>query len=260
MMIFNCSAAAAEHLYGKYKKGHDEGFFEPASPVQQTIAERQEALSSQGVIQWVVHAVKVGRSTCLIAMEFNTRWAHVIHQVRKGDVNGFVERLNGRLINGVEWLGTDFSLLTTEQMEVAIERYFTLHRELRFYQQTDRSAITHINQVCATYKNVYHDIGTFPADDEIALEFDLRLNRDWRCRKGEPFDLRVDEKMLVHWMVQYAGKTQHDAEQSVAIIREAERAMSMNRMDFEIAEQLLSDARGRGSNILDMAEFRKTKK
>ncbi|WP_370611545.1 hypothetical protein [Klebsiella aerogenes] len=193
-------------------------------------------------------------------MEFNTRWVHLIHQVRKGDVNGFVERINGRFINGIEWLGSDFSLFTTEQMEASIARYFTLHRELRFYQQTDRSAITHINQVSAIYKNVYHDIGTFPADEEIALEFDLRLNHDWRCRKGEPFDLRVDEKMLAHWMVQYVGKTQCDAEQSVAIIREAERAMSMNKMDFEIAERLLSDAREHGGNILDMAEFRKAKK
>lgn len=66
--------------------------------------------------------------------------------------------------------------------------------------------------------------------------------------------------MLVHWMVQHVGKTQRDAEQSVAIFREAERAMSMNRMDFEVEGQQLFDARERGGNILDMAEFRKTKK
>lgn len=198
MMVINCSVAAAVHLYARYKKDQDEGFFEPASSVQETITERQERLALSGAIQWVVHVVKIGRSACLIAMEFTTRWVHVIHQVRKGDVNGFVERLNGRLINGIEWPGADFSLFTTEQMEAAIELYFTQHRDLRFFQQTDRSVITHINQVSARYQDVYHSIGAFPSDEETALEFDLRSNHDWRCRKGEPFDLIVDEKMLVN--------------------------------------------------------------
>jgi hypothetical protein len=258
MMIINCSAAAAQHLYGKYKKGSDEGFFEPASSMQETIAERQQRLAPEGVIQWVVHAVKIGRATCLIAMEFTTRWAHVIHQVRKGDMNGFVERLNGRLINGIEWLGMDFSLFTTEQMESSIERYFTLHRDLRFYQQTDRSAMTHINQVSAVYQNAYHDIGVFPGDEETALEFDLRLNHDWRCRKGESFDLQVDEKMLIHWMTHYIGKEQHDAEKSVAAIRRVRRVKAtMNRVEQQNTEPQLSEARGHNSNIVEMANFRK---
>ena len=261
MMVINCSAATAEHLYGKYKKGSDEGFFEPAASTNETIDERQERLSSQGVIQWIVHAVKIGRATCLIAMEFNTRWVHVIHQVRKDDVNGFVERLNGRLINGIEWLGADFSLFTTEQMEAAIERYFTLHRELRFYQQTDRSAMTHINQVSAFYQDVYHDIGAFPGDEETALEFDLRLNHDWRCRKGETFDLQVDEKMLISWMTHYIGKEQRDAEKSVAAIRDAKRVMAtMNRIDPHDIEQMRSEAREHSSNVVDIANLRKGRK
>lgn len=176
----------------------------------------------------------------------------------KGDMNGFVERLNGRLINGIEWFGADFSLFTTEQMEAAIERYFTLHRELRFYQQTDRSVITHINRVSAFYQNVYHDIGVFPGDEETALEFDLRLNRDWRCRKGEHLDSQVDEKMLIHWMIHYIGKEQRDAEKSVAAIRDAKRVMAtMKRIDPHDIEQMLSEAREHSSNIV---EFRKEKK
>jgi hypothetical protein len=260
MMIVNCSAAAATHLYGKYKKDHDEGFFEPASSVQESITERQERLSSQGGIQWIVHAVKIGRATCLIAMECNTRWVHVIHQVRKGDVNGFVERLNSRLINGIEWLGMDFSLFTTKQMESSIERYFTLHRELRFYQQTDRSVMTHINQVSAIYQNVYHDIGVFPGDEEIALEFDLRLNHDWRCRKGESYDLQVDEKMLIDWMTSYIRKGQDEAEQSIAAIRKATRAMTMSRMDLQFdTEQPQLETRAHSNNIVEIASFRKGK-
>ena len=221
MMIINCSAGAAQHLYGKYKKGSNEGFFESVSSVQETIVERQQRLCPAGVIQWVVHAIKIGRATSLIVMEFSTRWVHVIHQVRKGDVNGFVQRLNDRLINGIEWLGADFSLFTAEQMDASIERYFTRHRELRFYQQTDRSVMTHINQVSAFYQDVYHDIGGFPGDEETALEFDLRLNHDWRVSKGETFDLQVDEKMLELWLTQYIGINASEALSKIAAVKVA---------------------------------------
>lgn len=254
MMVISCSSAAALHLYGKYKKGHDEGFFEPAASVQETIIERQERLAPQGIIQWVVHAVKMGRSTSLIAMEFSTRWVHVIHQVRKGDVNSFVERLNGRLINGIEWLGTDFSLFTQEQMDAAIDYFFARHSEIRFYQQTDRSVMTHINQVSAVYQDTLHSMGAFPGDEEIALEFDLRLNRDWRCRKGEPFDLQVDEKMLLSWMMEYSGKTAFEAEQALAQIKNVRRTMLMGGTELH---DMLQTASEQVDNVILIDNYRK---
>lgn len=244
MMIINCSADAAAHLYGKYKKGRDEGFFEPMSSVQDTVAERQERLNAQDSTQWVVHAVKMGRSTSLIAMEFTTRWVHVIHQVRKGDVNGFIERLNNRLVNGIQWLGENFSLFTAEELIVSAERYFSQHHDIRFYLQTDRSAMTHINQVSAFYQDVYYDVGAFPEDEETALEFDLRLNDDWRCRKGEAFDLRVEEKMLIHWMTHYLSKGSLHTEQILARIKEVRSRMFIRNANLpsEI-QQLLADTR-----------------
>lgn len=254
MMVINCSSAAALHLYGKYKKGHDEGFFEPAASVRETLIERQERLTPQGIIQWVVHAVKMGRSTSLIAMELSTRWVHVIHQVRKGDVNGFVERLNGRFINGIEWLGTDFSLFTQEQMGASIRYFFAQHREIRFYQQTDRSTMTHINQVNAIYQDTLYSMGAFPADEEIALEFDLRLNCDWRCRKGEQFDLPVDEKMLLSWMTQYSGKTSLEAEQALAQIKNVRQTMLMGGVELHDIPQTASE---HGDNVTLIDNYRK---
>ena len=261
MMVINCSAAAAAHLYARYKKDQDEGFFEPASSVQETITERQEKLTPSAAIQWVVHAVKIGRSTCLIAMEFTTRWVHVIHQVRKGDVNGFVERLNSRLINGVEWLGNDFSLFTTDQMEASINRFFTRHRELRFFQQTDRSTITHINQVSMFYQNMYHSIGVFPGDEEIALEFDLRLNHDWRCRKGEPFDLMVDEKMLVLWMTQYIDENGRKAAQMIDRVKHVRREMLKTPGDMsEDTPPFFTGNHENDDNVISIEEHLKRRK
>lgn len=203
MMVINCSASAARHLYKSYKKNQDEGFFEPSSTVVDTIQQRQLFINKNSGMQWVIHAIKLGCSTCLIAMEVNTRWAHVIHQVNKGDMDGFIQRLNERMVNGIEWLGQDYQLFKTAQMEKSISRYFRINKELRFYQQTDASVMAHISQVAAFYSQVWQDIGTFPDDEETALEFDLRLNEQWRCRKDEKYDLRADEKMLSLWCKTY---------------------------------------------------------
>ncbi len=76
MITINCSRLAAEHLYKGFKKGIDEGFFEPATAL--SLAEIQEQQGKRLFFQWVVHAIKLGRSTCLIAMEYDTRYCHVI--------------------------------------------------------------------------------------------------------------------------------------------------------------------------------------
>lgn len=252
-MVINCSSAAALHLYGKYKKGLDEGFFEPSSRVSDTVAGRQESHSDGSLFQWVVHAVKIGRATCLIAMELNTRWVHVIHRVHKGDVNGFVERLNARLVNGIEWLGSDFSLITPEEMTRAIDRYFELHRELRFYQQTDRSVMTHIAQVSAEYRYVYQCVGEFPGDEETALEFDLRLNDSLRSRKGEPEYWKVSEKMLEYWLVTCAGRSEAETTRALNTIRDAGKTFIMSMMGHIPTEH----PGQQHHNVTDLAAFTK---
>ena len=253
MMVINCSAAAAAHLYGKYKKNTDEGFFEPSSSVGETVTKRQERLDGRGVIQWIVHAVKIGRATCLIAMELNTRWVHVIHQVRKGDVNDFVARLNERLVNGVEWLCADFSLMTAEEMTCSIDRYFELHQELHFYQQTDRSVMTHIAQVSAEYRYIYQCVGAFPDDEETALEFDLRLNDTLRSRKDEPGYWKASEKMLQHWLVACAGRSGAETANALNAVRDAKMAFIMDMMEHLPVE---SGAESQ-HNVIDLAAFRK---
>lgn len=263
-MIINCSAAAAAHLYGKYKKGTDEGFFEPSCAVDESVMQRQDRLRSQGVMQWVIHAVKVGRSTCLIAMEVDTRWVHVIQQVRKGDVQGFIERLNTRLINGIEWLGADFSLFTVQQMEEAIECYFAKHKEIRFYQQSDSSVMGHILQVSAEYQYVYHRVGAFPEDEQTALEFDLQLNNNWRCRKSERYDLKADEKMLIYWLRNYVGLSAEKVQKNMSTAHKAQQALMRKELhmmqDILFRVQESSEPSETGNNVTDFAEFKGKRK
>lgn len=125
MITINCSRLAAEHLYKGFKKGIDEGFFEPAT--SQSPAETQEQQGQGLCFQWGVHAVKFGCSTCLIAMEYGTRYCDVIHQVKKGDMQDFFSRLQERLMNGLERQGQDCSAFYCRQRRSL--------REINWYQR-----------------------------------------------------------------------------------------------------------------------------
>lgn len=238
MMIINCSAAAATHLCGK-----NEGFFKPL--VQVTEHPNQKA------IQWVTHAVKIGRSTCIIAMEQNTRWVHVIHKVRKGDIHGFIERLNTRLIHGIEWSGDNYSLFTKDEMDRSIAYYVEQHRELRFCQQTDRSAMTHIAQVSAEYQMVYRSIGAFPEDEETALEFDLTLNDTLRSKKGDTCYWIARERMLEHWFKTYMLFSDRKAQQRVNRLKRAYEMSLLSVLSEAVAEVEHRD------NVVHLADFRR---
>lgn len=265
MMVINCSTAAATHLYGKYKKNVDEGFFEPASSVQQTIMERQSDVKNKEIIQWVVHAVKIGRSTCLIAMEYQTRWVHVIHQVPKGDVSNFIERLNSRLISGIEWLSEDFSLFSTKDMEKSIDRYFRQHKDVRFYQQTDASVMAHISQVSAEYNYVYSNVGSFPDDEETALDFDLKMNDTLRSSKNNKSYAKPLESMLERWIISYVKMSPSRAAQLM------ERVQSLNSMAYGLhatasiekhfpdGSVVITPIESESEKIIDMMKFKKTR-
>ena len=233
MMIINCSVAAAKHLCGK-----SEGCLEPP--------EHQD----QKAIQWVIHAVKIGRSTCMIAMEQNTRWVHVIHKVRKGDIHGFIGRLNARLVKGIDWSGADYSLFTKDEMERSIEYYFEQHRELRFSQQTDRSVMTHIAQVSAEYQMVYRSVGAFPEDEETALEFDLRLNATLRSKKGDTNYWTASERMLEHWFKTYMLFSDRKAQQRVNRLKRTHEVSLLSVLSETVAEVEHRD------NIVHLADFR----
>lgn len=266
MMVINCSTAAATHLYGKYKKNVDEGFFEPASSLQQTIKERQSDVKNKEIIQWVVHAVKIGRSTCLIAMEYESRWVHVIHQVRKGDVHGFVERLNTRLVNGMEWLGADFSLFTTAAMEKSIDRYFKQHKEIRFYQQTDRSVMTHISQVSAEYHYVYSNVGSFPDDEETALDFDLKMNDTLRSSKNSKSYAKPLESMLERWIIDYVKLSPSKATQLMVRVRSLNSIAYGIKATTSIEKHLPDDfmtinpIEAESANIIHIMKFKPSRK
>lgn len=222
MLIFNCSRAAAIHLSPGYKKGSNEGVFEPAETVTDTVAERSKHYGAD-IMQWVVHAVKVGRSTCLIAMEYETRWVHVIHKVKKGDLEDFVNRLNTRLVNAIDWINADYSLFDEQEFMEGIDAYFNRHHDLVFIQQTDRSVMSHISQVGQQYERTYKDIGHFPEDETQATSADLHFNKYWRQINSDGYHTTntVECRMLAYWMRNIMNKSDGDIDSAVTRIGSA---------------------------------------
>lgn len=264
MITINCSRLAAEHLYKGFKKGSDKGFFELAT--SHSLAETQQEQMEEFCFQWVVHAIKLGRSTCLIAMEYETRYCHVIHQVKKGDMQGFFSRLQERLMNGLEWQGQDYSLFDSAEMEQGIKRYFSLHKDIRFYQRTDKSVMSHINQVAAEYSDVYHSTGCFPPDEETALDFDIRLNQTWRIRKGEKYDLQVNEKMIQRWLTDYlhfAPLRVSDAMARIKDVKQEQWNMRLTGMPAtysQLNEDGVIDIDSTQDNVIDFSRYQQSKK
>lgn len=219
MLIFNCSRAAALHLSTGYRKGHNESVFEPAATITDTVAERSKH-NDGNIMQWVVHAIKVGRSTCLIAMEYETRWVHVIHQVKKGGLEDFVTRLNSRLINAIDWISADYSLFDEQELMQGIDAYFNRHHNLVFIQQTDRSVMAHISQVAQRYNQIYSDIGHFPKDETQATSADLHFNQWWRQINSDGYHTTntVECRMLTYWMKNLMNKSDDDIDSAVSTI------------------------------------------
>lgn len=266
MITINCSLSAAQHLYKGFKKGSCEGFFEPVTTQSLADTQAEQEKKKKACFQWVVHAIKLGRSTCLIAMEYETRYCHVIHQVKKGDMQDFVSRLQERLMNGLEWQGQDYSLFNSVEMEQGIERYFSLHKDVRFYQRTDRSVMSHISQVDGEYSEVYHhNTGYFPPDEKTALDFDFKLNQTWRNRKGDKFELYANEKMIQQWLTQYLCF----APQKVIDAMARMKAVKQELWDIRLAAmaevyQPFDDATiietNGGNNVIDFKRYQRSKK
>lgn len=85
-----------------------------------------------------------------------------MHGVRKGDRQGFIERLSTQFINGIEWSQADLGILTQPEMDTAIDTYLAQHHELSFYRQTERSVMSHIAQVSSEYCDIWRSVGAFP--------------------------------------------------------------------------------------------------
>ncbi|MCW1828084.1 hypothetical protein OLZ31_14620 [Enterobacter asburiae] len=245
MIIFHCSAAAAVHLDGN-RRGKDSLF--------PTLADEGKPFSTSpadNIFRWVVHAVKIGHATCLIAMEVKTRWVHVIHQVRKGDLQGFLARLSTRFINGIEWSEADLSVLTPTEMGAAIDTYLAQHHELRFSRQTDRSVMSHIAQVSSEYRDVWQNVGAFPENEETALSFDLRLNATLRSTRGSEYWLPV-EAMLTQWLNAYATPGQDGISEAISRRRSA---IMQRRVQDAIENEHHAD--NSVNKVIDFESFKK---
>lgn len=227
MITINCSKAAAEHLFKNPKK--TKKFFSLLKTDKTLLETREEhAQSGTACWQWVVHAVKMGRDMCLVAMEYETRYCHIIHQVKAGDIEDFVDRLHQRFMYGITNLVQKYELISASENQHAFEKFFSEHQQVCFYSRTDRSVIGHINQAYYLYSEICAENHSLPPDEISALELDLFLNNDIRTTKGSKDFSSAYESMLNFWLTHY---NQFNAQQ---LKQAKEKIRQINKMIREI--------------------------
>lgn len=227
MITINCSKAAAEHLFKNSKKSKRPfTLLKTDKTLSETRAEY--AQNATPCWQWVVHAVKLGRYVCLIAMESETRYCHVIHQVKKGDIDDFIDRLNLRFMEGIDRLIHKYEIFDALETSHAFERFFSDHQEICFYSRTDRSVMTHINQTNYLYSDICAENHSLPPDEFSALELDLFLNQDLRSTKDNKNFSTAYENMLNYWLTQYNDFNEQQLKET------AEKIRQINKMIWKI--------------------------
>lgn len=93
--------------------------------------DRDNELNGPGDFVFNFHVIKVKRIYCMIAIEQSSRWVHVIHHIKKGDVYEYSRRLHERLINGVAKMmmhAKDGEAL----LDTAILNYSSANRDMLF--------------------------------------------------------------------------------------------------------------------------------
>lgn len=166
----------------------------------------------------VVHAVSIGRSVCLVAIDYDTRQVHVIHQVKKGDAALFISRLQTRFIHAVAGMCRYTGMMSHEDIDDSITQYFEENTAVAFYLRTDRSCNTHIAQVVSDYRQVVREEG-FPEDDTVGLFFDMEENTMLRTTRESREYFVPMEKMLEKYLTHYSQFTRQEVQKAVTRLR-----------------------------------------
>lgn len=221
MLIFNCTQAATR-FFSRIRKDTTHFPLETslgaacADSIHQPIIPHEQAPT---LSRWRIHAVRVHRRHCLIAMELNSRYCMTFADVRKGDSETFVSLFITRLLNNMQWYGQDLALLDESSFQPITSRFLARHGKCRFVVSTDRSTQTHINNVVRQLRNQADYAGCLPDNQTQAAYFDLRINDQRRRTKAHADGFYPCQLMFCHWLNEYCGANQAQVEQAAALFQ-----------------------------------------
>jgi hypothetical protein len=219
MMVFNLTRNAMEHLFPDSDVKKQAGIIQHRKGGNIVLYERDTGYDERIDFVFNVHTIRVKRLHCIIAIEKDSRWVHVIHNVAKGDVNEFCRRLHERLINGIANM-IAHAKLTEALLGKSIVNYFAANNDMLFFYKSDRSCNTHSAQVARIYIDSIDECG-FPDEELDALLFDMHQNAVIRktSKSGDYFFPAED--MLEKYLRQYTRMTETEIQDAIKRNRKA---------------------------------------
>lgn len=230
MIIFNLTKSATEHLYPHSTVKTQGEVIERRQGEDIVIYDRDSNENEKADFVFHVHAIKVKSFYCIIAIEKETRWVHVIHNVKKGNVNDFIQRFHGRLISCIANMIVHAKPMAKAFLDMTINNYAQSNNDMTFVLKTDRSCNTHITQTSWGYQNVVAEHG-FPNNELDAMYFDMSENGFIKKMKGVKDYFCPAEVMLVKFCKNYTALT--DDEILVGVNRNRKAWIHPNAIDRE---------------------------
>ncbi|MCY1421766.1 hypothetical protein D9M71_374300 [compost metagenome] len=228
MLIFNCTQAAAD-FFTRVHKG------KKVTPVQNPpfarIEEDAAAMSRDGIDaaqadQWLLHATVIRRKHVLVAIHVDTRYMMFFSDMKKADVDAFLNDFCQRWIQGMLTLAMRDGVLDWIEMPTAGEQFMAFTSQYVMFKRGERSAQGHINEALWIYQDIAHASGCLPPNEFAVVNFDNDMNatpRTSKALKGKYF--YPEEEMLACWLQKFCGV----ADAGVAKFREQRLALLRQR-------------------------------
>jgi hypothetical protein len=222
MLVFNCTEAAGD-FFSRIYKG------KKITPVQRppsaTIADDQAGDSASELSQWLVHAITVQRKHVLLAIHLQTRYCMIFADMKKADVEGFVQAFAQRWMNNMLTHAMRSGVLEWVESPSMLERFTELNREFSFYRRSDRSAQGHLNEIVWMFKENVADAGCLPPNEAAASRYDTKTNRFLRSKRLKDY-FYPDEEMLIHWLQKFCGVSEVRAREAGELSKQLNRERS----------------------------------
>lgn len=247
MLIFNCTKAAAD-FFSKNRTVNGKKTVEKIAEKSphKTIAESESVFDSQlkeGAVrpwQWVVHALKVGRKTVVIVMDYHSRFSITLTGIKKGDHANFMAQFETHLKIHI-W--ESFAAVNDDNNNIqeVIDDYFSTFNQCIFYARSDRSVQAHINDIAWHFSEYYSASPGYLPEGEEVLNFDFKLNALLRTTKNKPDYFHPDEEFLRRTLIEIGQVPSAIADGMIEQLKEIKRQEWDGRIAKMQAEELIQD-------------------
>ena len=205
MLIFNCSKAASDFFTTTVAGRKQSPVLKPPNAL--IAQDSHTCANSIGIstqyAQWILHAFTVDRRRCIVAMEFDSRFSMTFSDLEPGNVEEFVNTFTERLLNNIYWLGEQVGYFDAGYFPVIAHSFLSKHDGIAFFNRSDRSVQTHINDVIQRFREQTEEIGLLANYDEQAMAFDELMNSLARNSKQHRQTFYPEVEMFCHWIQQY---------------------------------------------------------